>query len=83
MKHWTPEGEATQLRPPKRHGKRVRGTNVLTSWTLVDTYAPAPPPKRKAELQGAVAGLALVAVACIGVCFGLYQLLGPSDTFAG
>ena len=79
MKHWQPDAEV-DLRPPKGRGKR--GRRELAHWATVDRYEAAPLPKRKGELTGAVAGLALVAAACIGICALLYQLSGPRDTFA-
>jgi len=83
VKHWKPEGDVAALAPLKRRGKRARSPDKLTSWSLVDSYAPAPAhSRRKGELPGAVVGLALVAVGCAGICLLLYQLLGPRDTFA-
>jgi hypothetical protein len=39
-------------------------------------------PTRKSWPDGATAGLALVAAACIALSLTLYQLAGPRDVFA-
>lgn len=54
----------------------------VTPWSLPESYALAPAPKRKADMSGAVVGLALLSVACLGICASLYHLMGPRSTFA-
>ena len=84
MKHWQPDAEATALAPPNKRGKRGKrhAPHEVAHWETVDRYTPPAPAKRSAELPAALAGLTLVAAACIGLCLTLYQLSGPRDTFA-
>ena len=81
MKHWKAQDEIASPALQKARGQRLRALNELERWARVDSFEAAKPPKRCAEMSGAVAGLLLVATACAGLCFMLYQVTGPRDTF--
>ncbi|HET7709838.1 MAG TPA: hypothetical protein VFK50_09955 [Sphingomicrobium sp.] len=53
-------------------------------WNPEDALAGAraAPPRRRWP-EGATAGVALVAVACVGMAFLLYRLAGPRDVIGG
>lgn len=79
MKPWKPDAEFTELTPPKRRGKR--SLDESGHWARVDSFALPKPAKRPAEISAALVGLAIVAAGCGALCFALYQVTGPRDTF--
>ena len=87
MKHWKAETELAKLPPQKARGQRLRARDFglgreLERWAKVDSFELPKFPKRQAERSGALVGLLLVAAACTGLCAMLYQVTGPTDTFA-
>jgi hypothetical protein len=85
VKHWNAQDEAAgpaaqATRKPRRAIPRA-GAEV-DRWTRVDSFEAPKPQRRQADRSGALAGLVLVATACAGLCFMLYQVTGPRDTFA-
>jgi endonuclease YncB( thermonuclease family) len=47
-------------------------------WTRIQSYRPA----RRAQSEGAKAGLVLTGAACLGIAFGAYQVFGPREIVA-
>jgi hypothetical protein len=87
VKHWKAQAELAAPRPLKARGPRLRARDSvlggeLERWARVDSFEATKPPRRQAEWSGALAGLMLVAAACAGLCFMLYQVTGPTDSFA-
>lgn len=74
-KHWRPDEDAALLRSAKDAGGGPRDWARLQSY-LHEQVKPQPLP------QGAKAGLVLVAIACMGVAFGIYQAFGPREVIA-
>ena len=88
MKHWKAHPEAAATRPPKVRGPGVRARvsglgGELERWARVDAFEPSKSAARHADRSGALVGLIIVAAACAGLCFTLYQVSGGArDTFA-
>ena len=82
MKHWKADAQLAGTRSPKARAPHPRALNEFERWAKVDAFELPKAPKRRAERSGALAGLILVATACAGLCFMLYQVSGPRDTFA-
>lgn len=82
-KHWKPEEQVGcfDSRPEDRWESRA--AEGVTPWSLPESYAAVEPLRRKADMSGAIVGLVLLGAACVGICAGLYQLMGPRDLFAG
>jgi hypothetical protein len=83
VKHWKADAGLAQPPPKKKaRGPRLGAPAVLDRWARVDSFEQPKAQRRGAEWSGAIAGLVLVATACVGLCFVLYQVTGPRDTFA-
>jgi hypothetical protein len=87
VKHWKAELQLAEPAPRKARRPRLRALDLGSAWELerwarVDSMEAPKPPRRQGDFSGAVAGLVLVATACVGLCFVLYQVTGPRDTFA-
>ena len=70
-KHWRPDDTAVPLRPSRSRREWAR---VQAYWQEEARAKPLP--------AGATAGLVLVAAACLGVAFGIYQAFGPRQVIA-
>lgn len=68
MKHWRPEDEFVPLRPADRR-----------KWTKTDGTGPA---KSSPGPEPAHVGLALVAAACFGLSFAIYETVASGESFA-
>jgi ferric-dicitrate binding protein FerR (iron transport regulator) len=82
VKHWKAELQLAEPAPRKARRPRLRAPSAFERWARVDSLEPPKSPRRQGDFSGAVAGLVLVATACVGLCFVLYQVTGPRDTFA-
>jgi hypothetical protein len=82
VKHWKAEGQVAELPPREARRTRLRAPAGIDRWARVDSFELPKFPQRQADLSGALVGLLLVATACAGLCFALYQVTGPTDTFA-
>lgn len=81
-KHWKPGQQLDCVDSRRADRWESRAAEGVTPWSLEDSFAAPPAPRRKTEMSGAVVGLALLTVACVGICAGLYQLMGPRSSFA-
>lgn len=68
VKHWRPEDEFVPLRPADRR-----------KWTKIDGSGPA---KNASGPEPAHVGLGLVAAACFGLSFAVYEVVGSGQSFA-
>jgi len=82
VKHWKAELQLAEPALRKARGPRLRAPSAFERWARVDSLELPKSPRRQGDFSGAVAGLVLVATACVGLCFVLYQVTGPRDTFA-
>lgn len=76
-KHWRPDEDIVRARFGA--GRRLRS---LDEFVRPDFAGRVEREQRQRLSQGATAGLALVAAACLGVAFGIYQAFAPHEPVA-